>query len=98
MKALTTKIERLHSLDSLRSIMMMLGIILQTAITYNGTPAGAGWPIKDPNATNEFLKWVGYTIHNFRMPVFMLVAGFFAALLFYDRSPRKMMNWIIEEA
>lgn len=91
MKTLTQKKERLHSLDSLRAIMMMLGIVLHTAITYTGGEPGPGWPIKDPESGNELLKWLGYTIHNFRMPVFMLVAGFFAALLFYDRSPNKMI-------
>ncbi len=91
MKALTQKTERLHSLDSLRAIMMMLGIVLHTAITYTGGEPGPGWPIKDPEASNELLKWLGYTIHNFRMPIFMLVAGFFAALLFYERSPKKML-------
>ena len=70
---------------------MMLGIVLHTAITYTGGEPGPGWPIKDTQASSEFLKWVGYTIHNFRMPIFMLVAGFFAAMLFYERSPKKMI-------
>ncbi len=91
MKLVSQKTERLHSLDSLRAIMMMLGIVLHTSNTYSGRGVGAGWPMKDPVASNEFLTWMGYLIHNFRMPIFMLVAGFFAALLFYDRSPRKMI-------
>ncbi|SMG52472.1 Acyltransferase family protein [Marivirga sericea] len=91
MKTLTQKSERLHSLDSLRAIMMMLGIVLHTANTYTGGEPAPGWPLKDPEAGNELLKWLGYTIHNFRMPIFMLVAGFFAALLFYERSPNKMI-------
>jgi fucose 4-O-acetylase-like acetyltransferase len=91
MKALTQKTERLHSLDSLRAIMMILGIVLHTAITYNGTEPSLSWPIKDPEASSHFLNWLGFFIHNFRMPIFMMVAGFFAALLFYDRSPNKMI-------
>jgi hypothetical protein len=91
MNQLSQKTERLHSLDSLRAIMMMLGVVLHSSNTYSGGVAGGGWPMKDPMASNEFLNWVGYFIHNFRMPIFMLVAGFFAALLFYDRSPRKMI-------
>jgi fucose 4-O-acetylase-like acetyltransferase len=91
MKALTQKTERLHSLDSLRAIMMILGIVLHTAITYNGTEPSLSWPIKDPEVSSHFLNWLGFFIHNFRMPIFMMVAGFFAALLFYDRSPNKMI-------
>lgn len=85
------KSERLHSLDSLRAIMMMLGIVLHTSITYIGGNPSSGWPMRDPNTESEFLRWLLLAIHNFRMPIFMLIAGFFAALLFYDRSPRKML-------
>jgi hypothetical protein len=91
MSQLSQKTERLHSLDSLRAIMMLLGIVLHTTTTYQGGEPSAGWPMRDPAASNEFLKWMLYVIHNFRMPIFMLVAGFFAALLFYDRSPKKML-------
>ena len=31
---MTNKPERLHSLDSLRAIMMLLGLVLHSAITY----------------------------------------------------------------
>ena len=85
------KTERLHALDSLRAIMMMLGIVLHTSITYIGGKPSTGWPMRDPNTANSFLEWVLSMTHNFRMPIFMLVAGFFAALLFYDRSPKKMI-------
>ena len=66
---------------------MILGIVLHTAIRYvdvNREPT-------DPNAVHEFFGWLASFIHNFRMPIFMLIAGFFAALLFYDRSPKKMI-------
>ena len=85
------KTERLHSLDSLRAIMMMLGIVLHAAITYIGGEPSFGWPMRDPSADSEFLLWLLVIIHNFRMPIFMVVAGFFAALLFYERSPKKML-------
>ena len=91
MKTIPQKTERLHSLDSLRAIMMLLGIILHSSITYLGGEPSRGWPLRDPNTESEFLGWLLSIIHNFRMPIFMLVAGFFAALLFYDRSPKKMI-------
>ena len=81
------KTERLHSLDSLRAIMMMLGIVLHASIAYIGGEPSFGWPMRDPNADSGFLLWLLVWIHNFRMPIFMFIAGFFAALLFYERSP-----------
>lgn len=91
MKVKEHKTERLHALDSLRAIMMMLGIVLHTTITYIGGKPSFGWPLRDPSTENVFLEWLLASIHNFRMPIFMLIAGFFAALLFYDRSPKKMI-------
>lgn len=91
MKTLPHKTERLHALDSLRAIMMMLGIVLHGGVTYLGGEASQGWPLRDPFASSSFIYWLIAIIHNFRMPIFMVVAGFFAALLFFDRSPTKMI-------
>lgn len=91
MKTLPHKTERLHALDSLRAIMMMLGIVLHSGVTYLGGEASQGWPLRDPLASSSFIYWLIAIIHNFRMPIFMVVAGFFAALLFFDRSPKKMI-------
>lgn len=91
-KAIPHKTERLHALDSLRAIMMMLGIVLHSVITYIGGEPYDAWPIRDVNNFNSNLEWVNSIIHVFRMPIFMLVAGFFAALLFYERGKRKMFK------
>lgn len=45
------KSERLHALDSLRSIMMLLGLVIHSAISYGTIDYGADWPIKDSNTT-----------------------------------------------
>ena len=92
MKTIPHKTERLHALDSLRAIMMMLGIVLHAVITYNGAEPGTVWRIRDPINFNENLGWIGACIHIFRMPIFMVVAGFFASLLFYERGPRWMFK------
>lgn len=92
MKSIPHKTERLHALDSLRAIMMMLGIVLHAVITYNGDDPNPIWRIRDPLNFNENLGWIGSCIHVFRMPIFMVVAGFFASLLFYERGPRWMFN------
>lgn len=86
------KSERLHSLDSLRAIMMLLGIVIHSAITYGIIDYGNAWTIKDPNDTSILMDFIVFIIHNFRMPIFFLVAGFFGAMLFFDRGPVKMLK------
>src|SRR5258705_2943226 len=69
---------RYHALDGLRAAMMLLGIYLHAAVAY--APIG-GWPYKQAELTpalNLTIIW----IHVFRMPVFYVMAGFFAALLY----------------
>ncbi|MCB0523743.1 MAG: acyltransferase family protein [Lewinellaceae bacterium] len=86
------KTERLHALDTLRAIMMLLGIVLHSAVIYGTADPGNPDRIKDPvsiHASNDFI--VAF-IHTFRMPVFFLVAGFFGAMLFYERSPLRMFR------
>ncbi|WP_245167619.1 acyltransferase family protein [Croceivirga sp. JEA036] len=92
MKALPTKTKRLHALDALRGIMMLLGIVLHSALTYSVTPHGDAWSIKDPNSTSLATDFLVLLIHIFRMPLFFMVAGFFGALLFYERSALKMIK------
>jgi len=86
------KTERIHSLDSLRAIMMLLGLVLHSAITYNLTDWGSTWSLKDPNATSLFNDYIVDIIHFFRMQIFFLVAGFFGAMLFYERKPLRMVK------
>jgi peptidoglycan/LPS O-acetylase OafA/YrhL len=75
-------LERLHSLDALRAAMMLLGLVLHSAVTYTITPLGDTWPFKDPQPSVLF-DWVVFIIHLFRMPTFFVMAGFFAAFLYY---------------
>lgn len=69
---------RYHGLDALRGVMMMLGIVLHGAQFYVADP-----PIPvptDPDNSHVFTFLILF-IHSFRMPVFFLLAGFFASLL-----------------
>lgn len=86
-----SKTERIHALDSLRAIMMLLGLVIHSAVTY-GTFPGYHWPLKDPESTSLFMDYVVLFIHAFRMPIFFVVAGFFGAMLFFERSPKKMFK------
>jgi glucan biosynthesis protein C len=92
MKAIPRKTERIHSLDSLRAIMMLLGLVIHSALTYAVFDFGEGWPLKDPFNTNLSNDFIVYFIHSFRMPIFFVVAGFFGSLLFYERNVLKMFN------
>ncbi len=92
MKTQPHKTERLHSLDSLRAIMMLLGLVIHSAITYGVIDYGSGWTLKDPSATHFSNDIIVVFIHAFRMQIFFLVAGFFGALLFYERQPLKMIK------
>lgn len=85
------KTERIHALDSLRAIMMLLGVVIHSAITYSNTDFGNVWTLKDSGSTSLLMDYLVFVIHNFRMPIFFVVAGFFGALLFFERSPRKML-------
>ena len=86
------KTERIHSLDSLRAIMMLLGLVLHSALTYNVTFHGDAWSLKDPETTHIFSDSLVFLIHSFRMPIFFVVAGFFGAMLFYERQPIRMVK------
>jgi peptidoglycan/LPS O-acetylase OafA/YrhL len=92
MKTQPHKTERLHSLDSLRAIMMLLGLVIHSAITYGIVDYKGGWSLKDPNATHLSNDLIVGFIHSFRMQIFFLVAGFFGAMLFYERKPIKMLK------
>lgn len=77
----STSDERYFALDGLRATMMLLGIVLHASVSYIVTvlPDNA-WGYKDPNTT-VVADFVLLGIHIFRMPIFFVMAGFFAALL-----------------
>lgn len=72
--------------------MMLLGLVLHSALTYNVTYHGDAWSLKDPETTHIFSDSLAFLIHTFRMPIFFIVAGFFGAMLFYERQPLRMVK------
>jgi glucan biosynthesis protein C len=81
----STAASRYHALDALRAAMMFLGIYLHAVVAYS--PNG-GWPFKPPQLTTT-LDFSMILIHVFRMPVFYVMAGFFAALLLQRYGSRR---------
>lgn len=92
MKVQPNKTRRIHSLDSLRAIMMLLGLVIHSAITYGVVDYGNAWSLKDNISTSLSNDFIVNFIHAFRMQTFFLVAGFFGAMLFYERKPKKMIK------
>lgn len=68
---------RLHGLDLLRGIAMVLGVVLHTAVPYTRFDIPWVYRVPTPNSVYD-LGLVA--IHSFRMPLFFLLAGFFGHL------------------
>lgn len=82
---------RYHSLDQLRAVMMLLGLVIHSATSFTAKPLGAAWPYQDANA-HVFFDHVVYFIHIFRMPLFFLMAGFFLGFLYHRRGLRAAVR------
>jgi len=78
---------RYYSLDALRGIMMMLGIVLHGSQWYLSNPPG-GIPFPTDASTSPIFDVLMHFIHSFRMPLFFVLAGFFTSLLVAKRGIR----------
>ncbi|MFN3167996.1 MAG: acyltransferase family protein [Phycisphaeraceae bacterium] len=81
------KPQRFHGFDALRGGAMLLGIVLHAAITHMVRRMdGLLWPLVDQPRDYGFdvLFW---WIHGWRIPLFFVMAGFFAAMLARRRGP-----------
>ncbi|MDA1301910.1 MAG: acyltransferase family protein [Proteobacteria bacterium] len=76
---------RYYSLDALRGSMMMLGIVLHGSQWYITEPPG-GLPLPHDGSTSYLFDLIMHFIHSFRMPLFFVLAGFFASLLVGKRG------------
>ncbi|OGT80365.1 MAG: hypothetical protein A3H91_05140 [Gammaproteobacteria bacterium RIFCSPLOWO2_02_FULL_61_13] len=79
--------ERFHSLDTLRGLLMTLGIVLHTARVYDGS---GSWRISDFKGDPAFTLIV-HAIHLYRMPTFFVLSGFFSMLIFDSYGPRRFL-------
>ena len=83
---------RYHGLDGLRAAAMLLGIVLHATLPYFARMAGIEfmWPADDDQSLAMLLLFD--FIHLWRMPVFFLLAGFFAHLVL-DRRATAAFMW-----
>lgn len=80
-----TSNERLHGLDAIRAMALLLGIVLHATLSFQVGLAQVGWPLVD-NSPSGTLDVTFYVIHVFRMAVFFLIAGFFARAVIQRRG------------
>ena len=78
--------ERYYSLDALRGAAMILGVWIHASASYFTRPRGS-WPFRDVQQS-DLLTYMYHAIHLFRMPLFFVMSGFFAALLYARRGSR----------
>ena len=79
----------------------MLGIVLHVGVMYMPEPYGNDIasiledpkdPYRDIDAYSITIQRIVFVIHYFRMPAFMLLAGFFAALLLNKRGVKELIK------
>lgn len=80
--------DRLHGMDALRSVLMLLGVVIHAADPY---AVGSRWLVRDPNGSVFFDRLVD-GIHVFRMPAFFLISGFFSMLLLRRWSTSRFLR------
>ncbi|MDO3383333.1 acyltransferase family protein [Gilvimarinus algae] len=82
--------ERLHYMDNLRAIVMIVGVFFHAALAYS-PQLHPVWMSAD-TVNSPLVDWVASFLHVFRMPLFFVVAGFFGALLVRQRGVGAMLK------
>ncbi|HZV38494.1 MAG TPA: acyltransferase family protein [Pseudoxanthomonas sp.] len=75
---------RIHSMDNLRALAMLAGVVFHSALAYSPLMHPV-WPLADAgrSVAVDALSWF---LHLFRMPLFFAISGFFTALLVARRG------------
>ncbi|MBX3254217.1 MAG: acyltransferase family protein [Chitinophagaceae bacterium] len=77
---------RIHGIDALRAVAMLLGVLLHATIAYRVIPE-KHW-VHDEQYNHWLFDFTYSFIHSFRMPLFFIIAGYFCRLL-YKRVGEK---------
>ena len=70
--------ERLHGLDAVRAIALLLGIVVHASMSW--LPGAQYFWVTSDTSPSDFAGLVFYVPHMFRMLLFFLLAGFFARM------------------
>lgn len=85
--------QRYHGLDMLRAVAMLLGIVLHANLPFISAEILQDFqPGATPPPRPVYWEIIGIWIHQWRMPVFFLLAGFFAALVLERKGPRYFLQ------
>lgn len=77
---------RIHFLDAARAILMFLGVPYHVAMVYR---TGNDWEFATSDEHSVLLSYVAEFIHIFRMPLFFMVAGYFAMMMLGRKDPGR---------
>jgi glucan biosynthesis protein C len=78
---------RLYHLDGMRAFLMLVGIPYHASLVFSGRP----WFVNSDNSRYIFLALEQF-LHVWRMPIFFILAGFFAALVISRKGDRVWME------
>ena len=84
----TGKPERYHGLDLLRAVAMMLGLLMHASMAYSLPEVALSMglePVREDSIADWIYLLMGW-IHQWRMPVFFVLAGFFGAMMLERRG------------
>jgi glucans biosynthesis protein C len=81
---------RLHYMDNLRALAMLAGVLFHAGLAYS-VLLHRFWPTADVGSS-VWVDIAAWFLHLFRMPLFFVVAGFFASLLVNKRGVGGMLR------
>lgn len=81
--------QRIHYLDNLRAMAMLLGVYLHAAFAY-AAPSQSFWLATDPDSSVAIDASIWF-IHLFRMSLFFLLSGYFAKLVIDRKGNRAFL-------
>lgn len=82
--------DRLHYMDNLRAIVMIIGVFFHAALAYSPM-LHQMWMTSDVH-NHYAVDVINNFMHVFRMPLFFVVAGFFASMMIEKRGMGGMMK------
>jgi glucans biosynthesis protein C len=82
--------DRVHYMDNLRALAMLAGVVFHAALAYSPLMHDF-WATADADRS-VWVDAIAWFVHLFRMPLFFVIAGFFAALLVRRRGLAGMLR------
>ena len=92
MTSIEKKTTYYYGLDQLRAVLMLIGVLVQSAATIGPYP----WNYNSHFYKNDVIFHLIYFTHFFRMEAFFLIAGFFSCLVLYRKDKSYFMKGRIQ--